>query len=155
MWSSFADIESVFHRARSHKARPSCCSIASLKGTRRMDNDCVTTKRFICNRDGQALVEYTLVVLLVTFLFWLGIRDTDVRQGLQTAWTSVSGSIGPTPTTDPGSSAATGASGGGSSGGSSSTSGTAAGGNSDGSVASGSGGGAAGGSAGGAGAGNS
>ena len=61
-----------------------------------MDNDCVTTKRLIFNRNGQGQVEYTLIVLLVTFVFWLGIRDTDVGPGLQTAWTSVGGSIGPT-----------------------------------------------------------
>jgi len=28
--------------------------------------------------DGQGLVEYTLVVLLVALVFWMGVRDTNV-----------------------------------------------------------------------------
>ena len=123
--------------------------------TRRMDNICLTTKRLIFNRDGQALVEYTLVVLLVTFVFWLGIRDTDFGQGLQTAWTGVGGSI--SPTTDNGSSGGSGSSSGGASGaggsggGSSSGSGSSSDGAAGGSTGGGSSGGTGGGSMGGSG----
>lgn len=98
-----------------------------------MGNISVTTKRLVFNRNGQALVEYTLVVLLVTFVFWLGIRDTDFGQGLQTAWTGVTGSI--SPTTDNGA----GGIGGGSSAGAGSNVGGSSGGNSAGGSGSGSG----------------
>ena len=46
-------------------------------------------KKFIANRNGQGQVEYTLIVLLVTLGFWLGIRDTNIGQGLQNAWANV------------------------------------------------------------------
>src|SRR5512147_474 len=88
----------VFFTAfRSRAPRPGSCSMARFtEEALCMDNICLTTKRLVFNQNGQALVEYTLVVLLVTFVFWLGIRDTDFGQGLQTAWTRVSGSISPT-----------------------------------------------------------
>ena len=73
-----------------------------------MYKNCLTTKRLIFNRNGQAQVEYTLVVLLVAFVFWMGIRDTNFGQGLQTAWTMVSGSI--SGSTDNGASAGSGSS---------------------------------------------
>jgi Flp pilus assembly pilin Flp len=39
--------------------------------------------------DGQGLVEYTLVVLLVALVFWMGIRETGVGNSLATGWSRV------------------------------------------------------------------
>ena len=39
--------------------------------------------------DGQGLVEYTLVVLLVALVFWMGVRDTNVGNSLATGWSRV------------------------------------------------------------------
>ncbi|HEY6997311.1 MAG TPA: hypothetical protein VH851_05255, partial [Candidatus Binatia bacterium] len=45
------------------------------------------------NSNGQGIVEYTLIVLLVAIVFWLGIRDTQFGEALQTAWNDVGGSL--------------------------------------------------------------
>jgi Flp pilus assembly pilin Flp len=39
--------------------------------------------------DGQGLVEYTLVVLLVALVFWMGVRDTQVGTSLANGWSRV------------------------------------------------------------------
>ncbi|MGH7794596.1 MAG: Flp family type IVb pilin [Candidatus Binatia bacterium] len=39
--------------------------------------------------DGQGLVEYTLVVVLVALVFWMGIRDTGVGTALANGWSKV------------------------------------------------------------------
>jgi len=39
--------------------------------------------------DGQGLVEYTLVVLLVALVFWMGVRDTNVGASVATGWSRV------------------------------------------------------------------
>lgn len=39
-------------------------------------------KRLRSEEDGQGLMEYTFVVLLVALVFWLGVRDTDVGASL-------------------------------------------------------------------------
>jgi Flp pilus assembly pilin Flp len=39
--------------------------------------------------EGQGLVEYTLVVLLVALVFWMGIRDTNVGNSLANGWSRV------------------------------------------------------------------
>jgi len=45
--------------------------------------------RLLLEDDGQSLVEYTLVVLLVALVFWLGIRNTQVGSGLANGWSRV------------------------------------------------------------------
>ena len=52
-------------------------------------------KQLAFDHKGQGLVEYTMIVLLVTMVFWVGVRDTDVGQNLQSAWKEVGGSILP------------------------------------------------------------
>jgi len=39
--------------------------------------------------DGQGLVEYTLVVLLVAMVFWMGVRNTNVGNSLANGWSKV------------------------------------------------------------------
>ncbi|TMA66927.1 MAG: hypothetical protein E6J73_02975 [Deltaproteobacteria bacterium] len=39
--------------------------------------------------DGQGLVEYTLVVLLVALVFWMGVRDTNVGASVAAGWSRV------------------------------------------------------------------
>ncbi len=38
--------------------------------------------RLYLEEDGQGLVEYTLVVLLVALVFWMGVRNTNVGDSL-------------------------------------------------------------------------
>ena len=45
--------------------------------------------RLWLEEDGQGLVEYTLVVLLVALVFWMGIRDTNVGVSLANGWSKV------------------------------------------------------------------
>ena len=45
--------------------------------------------RLLLEDDGQSLVEYTLVVLLVALVFWLGIRNTQVGSSLANGWSRV------------------------------------------------------------------
>lgn len=46
-------------------------------------------KRLCREEDGQGLVEYTLVVVLVALVFWIGVRDTQVGVKLAQAWAKV------------------------------------------------------------------
>ena len=46
-------------------------------------------KRLWREEDGQGLTEYTLVIVLVALVFWMGVRDTQVGQSLAQAWTKV------------------------------------------------------------------
>lgn len=46
-------------------------------------------KRLCAEEDGQGLVEYTLVVVLVALVFWMGVRDTNVGTSLSNGWSKV------------------------------------------------------------------
>ena len=46
-------------------------------------------KRLIIEEEGQSLVEYTLMVLLVALVFWVAIRDTQIGSQLSASWTQV------------------------------------------------------------------
>jgi Flp pilus assembly pilin Flp len=46
-------------------------------------------KRFIVEEDGQGLVEYALIVLLVVFVFWMAIKGTDIGSQLANSWSSI------------------------------------------------------------------
>jgi pilus assembly protein Flp/PilA len=43
-------------------------------------------KRLVVEEEGQGLVEYTLIVLLVALVFWVAIRNTNVGTQLQASW---------------------------------------------------------------------
>jgi pilus assembly protein Flp/PilA len=43
-------------------------------------------KRLVVEEEGQGLVEYTLIVLLVALVFWVAIRNTNVGAALSGAW---------------------------------------------------------------------
>ena len=46
-------------------------------------------KRLIVEEDGQGLVEYTLMVLLVALVFWVAIKDTNLGSTLSSAWSNI------------------------------------------------------------------
>ncbi len=46
-------------------------------------------KRLVKEEEGQGLVEYTLIVLLVALVFWVAVKDTNVGGALTTAWGQV------------------------------------------------------------------
>jgi Flp pilus assembly pilin Flp len=46
-------------------------------------------KRLVVEEEGQGLVEYTLIVLLVTLVFWVAIRNTNIGVQLANAWGDV------------------------------------------------------------------
>jgi len=46
-------------------------------------------KRLVVEEEGQGLVEYTLMVLLVALVFWVAIQSTNIGDELSAAWTSV------------------------------------------------------------------
>jgi len=39
---------------------------------------------------GQALMEYTLLLMMVTMVFWVGIKNSDMSHELARAWSRVS-----------------------------------------------------------------
>ena len=45
--------------------------------------------RLCMEEDGQGLVEYSLVVLLVALVFWIGVKNTEVGESLGKAWQKV------------------------------------------------------------------
>ena len=46
-------------------------------------------KRLVKEEEGQGLVEYTLIVLLVALVFWVAIKDTNIGGQLSTSWGQV------------------------------------------------------------------
>jgi Flp pilus assembly pilin Flp len=50
-------------------------------------------KRLVVEEDGQGLVEYTLIVLLVALVFWVAVKGTNVDQDLTAAWGQISGCL--------------------------------------------------------------
>lgn len=45
------------------------------------------------SQSGQGLVEYTLIVLLVALVFWVGIKNTQVGSALASGWSSISACV--------------------------------------------------------------
>jgi len=46
-------------------------------------------KRLCVEEDGQGMVEYTLIVVLVALVFWMGVRNTNVGTSLANGWSRV------------------------------------------------------------------
>jgi Flp pilus assembly pilin Flp len=46
-------------------------------------------QRLYVEEDGQGFVEYTLVVVLVALVFWMGVRNTNVGDSLSQGWSRV------------------------------------------------------------------
>lgn len=40
-------------------------------------------------QDGQGLVEYTLIIVLVALVFWVAIKETDIGTTLKNQWDAV------------------------------------------------------------------
>jgi Flp pilus assembly pilin Flp len=53
-----------------------------------------TLKRLIVEEEGQGLVEYTLIVLLVALVFWVAIKGTNIGSALAAGWTKVVDCVG-------------------------------------------------------------
>ena len=46
--------------------------------------------RLLVEDNGQGLVEYTLIVVLVALVFWVAIKNTNIGSGMAAAWSKVS-----------------------------------------------------------------
>jgi Flp pilus assembly pilin Flp len=51
-------------------------------------------KRLWVEEDGQGLVEYTLIVVLVALVFWVAIKNTNVGNQLASGWSKVTSCVG-------------------------------------------------------------
>ena len=51
-------------------------------------------KRLLVEEDGQGLVEYTLIVVLVALVFWVAIKNTDIGSQLASGWSKVAACVG-------------------------------------------------------------
>jgi len=51
-------------------------------------------KRLLAEEDGQGLVEYTLIVVLVALVFWVAIKNTNVGSQLASGWSKVTACVG-------------------------------------------------------------
>ncbi len=51
-------------------------------------------KRLAVEEDGQGLVEYTLIVVLVALVFWVAIKNTNLGSQLASGWSKISACIG-------------------------------------------------------------
>jgi Flp pilus assembly pilin Flp len=60
----------------------------------------VLLKRLLVEEDGQGLVEYTLIVVLVALVFWVAIKNTDVGNQLSSGWSKVTACVGDPSTCD-------------------------------------------------------
>jgi Flp pilus assembly pilin Flp len=50
-------------------------------------------KRLVVEEDGQGLVEYTLIVLLVALVFWVAIKNTNIGQALSDGWSNITSCV--------------------------------------------------------------
>jgi Flp pilus assembly pilin Flp len=50
-------------------------------------------KRLVVEEEGQGLVEYTLIVLLVALVFWVAVRSTNIGGALSNAWVDVTNEL--------------------------------------------------------------
>jgi Flp pilus assembly pilin Flp len=46
-------------------------------------------KRLVVEEEGQGLVEYSLIVLLVALVFWMAIQNLGVETALTNTWTNI------------------------------------------------------------------
>ena len=51
-------------------------------------------KRMLFEEDGQGLVEYTLMVVLVALVFWVAIKNTNIGSQLASGWSKVTACVG-------------------------------------------------------------
>jgi Flp pilus assembly pilin Flp len=51
-------------------------------------------KRFLVEENGQGLVEYTLMVVLVALVFWVAIKNTNIGNQLASGWSKVTACVG-------------------------------------------------------------
>jgi Flp pilus assembly pilin Flp len=47
----------------------------------------------VVEEEGQGLVEYTLIVLLVALVFWVAVKGTNADEALTNAWNSIVGCL--------------------------------------------------------------
>jgi pilus assembly protein Flp/PilA len=59
--------------------------VAKKGGERTME----LLKRLVVEEEGQGLVEYSLIVLLVALVFWVAVKTVGVDQALDAAWTNI------------------------------------------------------------------
>ena len=50
-------------------------------------------KRLVVEEDGQGLVEYTLIVVLVALVFWVAIKSTNIGNALSEGWNQISNCV--------------------------------------------------------------
>jgi Flp pilus assembly pilin Flp len=50
--------------------------------------------RLLVEENGQGLVEYTLIVVLVALVFWVAIKSTDIGSQLASGWSKVTACVG-------------------------------------------------------------
>ena len=46
-------------------------------------------KKLMVEEDGQGLVEYVLIVLLVVFVFWVTIKNTNIGNQFSASWSNI------------------------------------------------------------------
>jgi len=51
-------------------------------------------KRLLVEEEGQGLVEYTLIVVLVALVFWVAIKNTNIGSQLASGWSKVTVCVG-------------------------------------------------------------
>lgn len=51
-------------------------------------------KRLVVEEEGQGLVEYTLIVLLVALVFWVAVKNTNIGAALAASWGEVTQCLG-------------------------------------------------------------
>jgi len=51
-------------------------------------------KPLMTEEDGQGLVEYTLIVVLVALVFWVAIKSTDLGNQIGGAWSKITACVG-------------------------------------------------------------
>ncbi len=50
-------------------------------------------RRLLVEEDGQGLVEYTLIVVLVALVFWVAIKNTNIGSQLANGWSKVTACV--------------------------------------------------------------
>jgi Flp pilus assembly pilin Flp len=63
--------------------------VVHLKGESHPHSQMELLKRLLVEEEGQGLVEYTLIVVLVALVFWVAIKNTNIGSGLAAGWSKI------------------------------------------------------------------
>lgn len=80
------------HEIRGMNSAPGGCQLVGYNNSKTEGGEIMMMnllKRLVVEEEGQGLVEYTLIVLLVALVFWVAVKNTNIGEQLTASWGDV------------------------------------------------------------------